>query len=391
MTGPIEAGKAFVKFVLDDKEFQKSLKGIGAKLQNFGKIGLAATGPLVAGFGAATAAFISAGSALKDMSDRTGVGVESLSGLQFAADQSGTSIAALENALRTMAKKGRGGEGSPEERFMRLADEIAGIQDPTLRAARAMAVFGKSGAALLPMLAEGAAGVRNLMQQSSDLGLTMDAETAAAAEHLGDTFDILKKQTFALAVQIGAALGDSLDSFFTSLQPVLASSIAWVKENNELVLGAAAVTAGIAGVSGACVALGIGMTALMAHPMLIWLNAIAAAAIAIGGAFAWASSRQDDWANKWSDLEIANVPLNPKDRVGDAAKAMQEQAQAAMHTSLKAAATVSLDSTGIAAIEKVLGKSMDATAENTGQLVKIQQAIYRLLQGRPGGFVVGAG
>ena len=38
----------------------------------------------------------------------------------------------------------------PEEQFKYLADRIAAIENPTQKAAAAMAVFGKSGTALLP-------------------------------------------------------------------------------------------------------------------------------------------------------------------------------------------------------------------------------------------------
>ena len=108
----IEAGKAYVKFLLDDKALKTGLAKVGAKLQMIGKVGLAATGPLVAGFAAATKAFVDAGDELDKMSQRVGFSVEALSELKYAAGQSGTSIDAIERSAKKMQVGTRGGYGA---------------------------------------------------------------------------------------------------------------------------------------------------------------------------------------------------------------------------------------------------------------------------------------
>ena len=56
------------------------------------------------------------------------------------------------------------GRLSPDQQFELLADRISKIQDPAIRAATAMEVFGKTGTSLLPLMQDGAKGIEALKQ-----------------------------------------------------------------------------------------------------------------------------------------------------------------------------------------------------------------------------------
>lgn len=386
----IEAGRAYVKFLIEDKELKKGLKQVGTQLKNIGKIGATATAPLVAGFGAATAAFVSAGSALADMSARTGASVETLSGLKFATEQAGGTMQNLESALRTMAKKGTGGPGTLEERFFALANQIAAVSDPAEQAKLAMEAFGKSGAQLLPILSQGEDGLRAMMNQASDLGLTMTAETAAAADALGDSIDTVKAQVFAMGVQIGAAVSGPLTDFLETMQPILGGMITWIQASPELVLAIGAVTTAVAALSAATVALGTILTVVSTHPILIWLNAIAAGALAVGAAFAWGQSKVDGWADSWDNLEMVNLPQNPTDRraaaAADLQSRIQQQADAAMSS---ISATAVMPSATAMEFDAELTRACRETADGIAELLQVQKQSL-LLQRRGAGIPVGA-
>src|SRR5262245_20344495 len=103
--GGIEAGRAFVKFLLDDKEFTGKLKTIGKQLTKFGAIGSAITAPLVAAMAVSVNAFANTGSALADMAGRTNVSVELLQVLGYAAKQTGTDLDTVEKAILFMRKE----------------------------------------------------------------------------------------------------------------------------------------------------------------------------------------------------------------------------------------------------------------------------------------------
>jgi len=109
MGSKVKAGEAFVELTTQDTKFQKGLLKAQNKLKKFGEsissIGtsmMKAGGVIVAAFGAATAVFMKVGDDLDKMAARTGMSVEALSQLKFAAQQSGTSIEDVEKAVRKM-------------------------------------------------------------------------------------------------------------------------------------------------------------------------------------------------------------------------------------------------------------------------------------------------
>ena len=175
----------FVELFADDSQLVRGLKSAERRLKAFGA-GVRSIGTQLLGVGAGIAAplvattnvFAQMGDQLGKMSARTGIGVEALSELGYAAEQSGADLGAFENGVRRMqrfvfeAAKGtqlavetlsRLGltlsdlNGlSPEQQFERIADRLSKIEDPTKRTALAMEVFGKSGTSLLPLMQDGA-------------------------------------------------------------------------------------------------------------------------------------------------------------------------------------------------------------------------------------------
>lgn len=221
----IEAAKAFVRLYMDDKDLRAGLAGLkttiaGAAggLAKVGAIvgGAAITGGIglvTSGFAAATASvwrFVDAGAGLDDIANRTGASAEGLSQLRYAAEQSGTDLAAVEKAMRKLGdvqtqaaagsksaaaalasvglSAGQLAAMSVEDRFLAVADGISRIQDPAAKTSLAMDLLGKSGADLVPMMEEGSAGIRGLMAEANQLGLTISGPQAKAAAAFDDTW-----------------------------------------------------------------------------------------------------------------------------------------------------------------------------------------------------------
>ncbi len=224
----IEAAKAFVRLYMDDKDLRAGLSGLkttiaGAAggLAKVGAIvgGAAITGGIglvTSGFAAATASvwrFVDAGAGLDDIANRTGASAEGLSQLRYAAEQSGTDLAAVEKAMRKLGdvqtqaaagsksaaaalasvglSAGQLAAMSVEDRFLAVADGISRIQDPAAKASLAMDLLGKSGADLVPMMEEGSAGIRGLMAEANQLGLTISGPQAKAAAAFDDSWQQL--------------------------------------------------------------------------------------------------------------------------------------------------------------------------------------------------------
>src|ERR1700677_840584 len=95
-SGAVRAGGAFVELFSDDSKLARGLKAAGGKLKSWGKDvssigrGIFEAGAVVkTAFAGAPAMFAEVGAELAHMSERTGIGVSSLSQLKYAADQSG--------------------------------------------------------------------------------------------------------------------------------------------------------------------------------------------------------------------------------------------------------------------------------------------------------------
>lgn len=281
----IRAGKAFVELFADDtklvrglKAAEKRLKAFGAGVQSIGTkmfgLGAAAVAPLLA----TTNVFADMGDQLAKMSARTGISVEALSELGYAAEQSGADLETLEGGVRKMQKflveAAQGSKGAsdtlsklglrlsdlgrltPDQQFELLADRISKIQDPAIRAATAMEIFGKTGTSLLPLMQSGAKGIEALRQQARDLGLVISTDDAKAAETFGDTLDDLWKVIKSGVFAIGAALAPLLQDLATSAIRITKVTADWVRQNKSLIVTVFKVAAGIAAAGAVLVVLG---------------------------------------------------------------------------------------------------------------------------------------
>lgn len=317
----IRAGGAFVEFSLRRKGLERSLRQVGQRLKQFGgqvrQIGAslaAAGGAISAPFAASLAIFQKYGDTLDKTSQRTGIAVESLSELRFAAEQSGSSLEVFEKAIkssqRSIVDLGRGLSTqkdafdsigltfkdldglSPEDQFTLIADRVGKVEDPTKKAAAAMQIFGRAGQQLIPLLTGGEQSIAALREEASALGLTVDNEATQAAAALGDAFNVLKSQIRVIAFNIGSALAPQLESTLNSTRELVRGIIDFVKANADLIrtvasIGAALVAAGTVFI-GLGTAIGIAGFAVtsFAAALAFVLSPLGLAIAAIGGATA---------------------------------------------------------------------------------------------------------
>ena len=221
--GGAVAATAVLKIVANTRNAQKDLgpRGLGGTLRRLipsaktAALGIAGIGVVGAGIGIKLARdFLQAGDALDKMSRRTGVAVEDLSAMKFAAEQSGATLDDFANGLRRQAgfvQDAQLGlstatdaldqlglsvtdlEGkSPDALFNLFADAIANLEDPILQAALAQDVFGRGGTALLPLLKEGSEGIHALTEEARATGNIMSTEAAEGAAKFNDTLNTVK-------------------------------------------------------------------------------------------------------------------------------------------------------------------------------------------------------
>lgn len=153
---------------------------------------------------------IDAADRLNDLSKSTGVSVETLSTMGYAAKQSGVDMESLGIGFKKLGKNmadAASGTGEAKDAFkvlgisvkdnngnlktseqvmLELADKFAGIEDGAGKTALAIKIFGKSGADLIPLLNEGGNGLARLQREAREAGVALSTEAAQAADQFND-------------------------------------------------------------------------------------------------------------------------------------------------------------------------------------------------------------
>lgn len=254
---------AFAKTNSDLQKFGKSMQKVGA---SFAAVG----GAITAALGVAVKSLANAADVADDTAKRTGLTVEAVQELGYVAKMTGSNLATVEVALRTMQKglTDNGTESAaftsaletlglslaelramnPQAQFDALSQAIAGVTDPSQRAGLAMTVFGRAGTALLPMLAEGADGIAKLKDEAHKYGYVMSQEVAEAGSNFNDNLDRLKGSLGGLAQQVVAGLLPTLNSLVKCAADVVAGIKEWINNNPNLVSTLAHVAASVGAV-----------------------------------------------------------------------------------------------------------------------------------------------
>ena len=190
-------------------------------------------------------------SALNDTSVALGVTTDAIQELGYAAQLNGSSVEGMSDGLRKLSINMAAAAGGSEEAaqtfrrlgvqisangklrdadevFGDLADKFKAMPDGARKVATAVALFGKSGAALIPTLMEGREGLAALRQEAIDLGIVLDAKTIKAGDALGDSFDKLKLAWIGLRYTVAGPL-------LEGIRETVDSIVQWVKANRQLI------------------------------------------------------------------------------------------------------------------------------------------------------------
>lgn len=236
-------GNLRVHLGMDSAQFQAGLtnatKGIDRFAKSAAKIGAAVGAAITATTAVVSMAVRNAINEADNMAkaaQKFGVGVEELTRLKHAADLSGVSMDGLGTGIRVLSRNmlefANGAKNSASQAFQQLGievknsdgtmksssqvmTELAGkfseMQDGAQKTALAMAVFGRSGADLIPMLNAGASGLAEMMAEADQLGIVIDTNTAKAAEAFNDNLTRLGRVKDGLIMKLTAELLPALE------------------------------------------------------------------------------------------------------------------------------------------------------------------------------------
>ncbi len=213
---------------------------LGSVLGKLGPAGLLA-GASIAALGVGITALVMPVARVGDeffkLSQKTGVSVEALTALDYAAKLSDVSTEGMTKALQKLSvamfdTQINGVEGSAalralgvsatdvngqirptEQVLLDLADKFSAMPDGADKAALAVKLFGKEGLAIIPFLNQGREGITALMEEAQRLGLVMSEDVARASEVFNDNLTRLSAIFEGVQRQIGAAVIPVLADF----------------------------------------------------------------------------------------------------------------------------------------------------------------------------------
>ena len=242
---PASGGLKLLSSAANDAKFQLQaatdrLGMLGSVLGKLGPAGLLA-GASIAALGVGITALVMPVARVGDeffkLSQKTGVSVEALSALDYAAKLSDVSTEGMTKALQKLSvamfdTQINGVDGSAalralgvsatdvngqirptEQVLLDLADKFSAMPDGADKAALAVRLFGKEGLSIIPFLNQGRAGITALMEEAQRLGLVMSEDVARASEVFNDNLTRLSAIFEGVQRQIGAAVIPVLADF----------------------------------------------------------------------------------------------------------------------------------------------------------------------------------
>jgi hypothetical protein len=333
-------GSLRVDLGLDSAKFTKGVKQAENQLTKMGK-SIAKVGAVVSVASAVIIAGVKSNIAAADQAGKTaqkiGLGVEAYTELAHAADMSGVSVTEFEGSMSKLARTmidtpdkltglgiavedAAGKMRSSEDVLNDLADKLASMPDGAEKTALAFDLMGRSGTSMIPMLAGGAKGLKEMREEAQSLGITISEDTFKAAEQFQDNLSRLGKAASGIGTQITAQL---LPVLVKITDFIVEASMAFrdLSPETQKYIG---IIAGVTAVAGPlAVALGAVMIALtpIAAAMVALVSPVGlvvagVAALAAGAVYLY--TQWDTLTAKFPGLQTAmDAAVGPLVKIGD--------------------------------------------------------------------------
>src|SRR5690554_4675317 len=201
-------------------------------------------------------------STMDKVASQTGLAVEQVQELAFAANQSNADLASLESGLRAFVRrtaeaaagnssflKGferlgftqdevRAGLQDIDGFLMQVADRVAELGTTAEQSAVLMTIMGDAGRRLVPFMSQGAQGIRELREQARELGLVMDEQAVRRLAAFNDRMAVLQERTAATSremavwflpvMEAGVGLFEDIIGAIQDIDPALrAHAVRW--------------------------------------------------------------------------------------------------------------------------------------------------------------------
>ena len=185
------------------------------------------------------------------LSEKTGIAVETLSALSYAAKLSDVDAEGMQKSLGRLARVMDGAEEGGKKAaaafeylhietttadgklrpmgdlLLDVADRFSHMEDATKRAALAQQLFGRGGLDMIPMLQQGKEAIQASMDEAKRLGVVWSTDMASSAESFNENLKHLEAGVSGVSQQIGKAFLPVLAEVLHAMQPILETAVEW--------------------------------------------------------------------------------------------------------------------------------------------------------------------
>lgn len=370
-----DAGDKFNKLENDIEKTSSKLRNFTQGLISFGEqmsqIGESIGHPLVEMADEA----IEAQAELAHLSEKTGVSVEDLSRMSLAARENGVSMDQLATGYsrmsRTVDAAEQGGKAAretftrlgitmeqlknatPEQRMLMTVDALHKVSDAGTKGALAIQVFGRGAQALAPMLAEGSAGIEDMMHKADALGLVIDRGAAERALKASKAFKEMDASIEAVKIRITNDLLPAIEPLVKDIEDVATKASKLAEANPEWARFGVEVTA----VGAAVTVFGGGLLSFIGFVS----GGVVAVKGMVGAVRDWRNRSVEAAAASETSAGAATQQAGASEAVSLAAKQAAAGLQAQAGASLEAAAAAGV-ATGAAVAEAAAFTAADVAA-----------------------------
>jgi len=208
LTATDEASGVFARVSQEAGKLGNSVSAVGSSFAALATTAIA--GLSVISFGTQVNQAIDLADSFNKLSQKTGIAVEDLSKLKYAANLADVSTEGLANGIKKLnvnisaaangnkeqaavfkalginVKDAAGNVLAADKVFAQIADRFSESADGANKTAVAVALLSKNGADLIPMLNAGSAGLKDMGDEAKKLGIVMSADFAKQAEEFKD-------------------------------------------------------------------------------------------------------------------------------------------------------------------------------------------------------------
>lgn len=227
-----------------------SFRKMGSEITKFSRrTAMASGGAAAAIFGLANST-ATLGDNVAKTGDKIGIGLGPLQELRYAAERSGVSTQKFDSSMERFVKRmGEATQGTgaakkayeelglsahnlskmtPEDSLARVADRLSSVENQSQRVAIAAKLFGREGVAMVNMMKDGSAGMKEMREAARATGYAMTDDAARGSEKFKDSLLDVQMGIKGMKNVIGAELQPAITSLMKDL-------FGWMKANKDQV------------------------------------------------------------------------------------------------------------------------------------------------------------